>query len=82
MLTADKNDTVEILQTCYFGYFRCACLRTPKVILSTCRKTFEFVCKQKINFIPILFWRYCKDMQTSYFAHFEHAWLGTPKTIV
>ena len=30
-------DTTKILQTCYFGYVEHVQLRTPKVILSTCR---------------------------------------------
>ena len=46
------------------------------------QKTFEFIGRQKINFTPMLFWRYCKDMQTSYFGYFGHAWLHTPKMIV
>ena len=45
-------------------------------------KTFVFICRQKINFIPMLFWRYCKDMQTSYFWCFGHAWLHMLKMIV
>ena len=46
------------------------------------KKAFMFICRQKINFTQILFWRYCKDMQTSCFEDFGYAWLHTPKVIV
>ena len=46
------------------------------------QKTFMFICRQKINFTPMLFWRYCKNMQTSYFGYFGHAWLNTSRMIV
>ena len=35
------------------------------------QKTFAFICRQKINPRPMLFWRYCKDVQTSYFGYFS-----------
>ena len=41
-----------------------------------------FICRQKINFIPHIFWGYYKDLGTSYFGYFEHAWLRTPRMIV
>ena len=41
-----------------------------------------FICRQKINFTPMHFWRYCKDMQTPYFGYFEDAWLATPRMII
>ena len=37
---------------------------------------------QKINFIPKVFLKYCKDIQTSYFGYFGHPWLRTSKMIV
>ena len=45
------------------------------------QNAFVFICWQKINFIPMLLWRYCKDMQT-YFGYFGHAWLQSTKMIV
>ena len=48
-------DISNILQTCYFGYFRHAWLLTPKVILSTCRKVSCLPAGKKINFIPHVF---------------------------
>ena len=37
---------------------------------------------QKINFIPQVFLKYCKDIQTSYFGYFGDPWLRTSKMIV
>ena len=70
------------MQTCYSGYFEHAWLRTPKVILSTCRSLLRLSRSKKSNSSPTFFWRYCKDMQTSYFGYFGHACLHTPKMIV
>ena len=61
-------DIANILQTCYFGYFRHAWLLTPKVILSTYRKVSCLAARKKPTSSPTFFWRYCKDMQTSYFT--------------
>ena len=72
----------EILQTCYFGYFRHAWISTPKVILSTRRKLACLSAGKKSISLFKFFWRYCKDMQTSYFGYFGHAWLQAPKMIV
>ena len=33
-----SGDIAKILETCYFGYFEHAWLRTAKVLLSTCTK--------------------------------------------
>ena len=44
-------------------------------------KCFCVICRQKINFIPMLLWRYCKDMQT-YFGYFGYTWLQSTKMIV
>ena len=35
-------------------------------------KTFMFICRQKVNFIPTFCWRYYKDIQTSYLGYFGH----------
>ena len=61
----------------------CACLATQNQSDTiNLQKTFVFICRQKINFTTMLFWRYCKDIQTSYYGYFEHTWLHTPKMIV
>ena len=46
---------LKIFQTCYFGYFRHAWLRTHKVILWTCRKLSCLSAGKKINFITHVF---------------------------
>ena len=46
------------------------------------QKTFAFICRKKINFTAMLFWRYCKDNADFLLWYFEHTWLHTPKMIV
>ena len=56
--------------------------KTPKMILSSCKKPLCLFAGKISTSSPMLYLRYCKDMQTSYFGYFEHAWLHTPKMIV
>ena len=66
-------DIVKILQTCYFGYFGYAWLRTPKKIKSTWKKRLCLSAGKKSTSSLMFRWRYYKDMQTSYFGYFGHA---------
>ena len=88
-LSADKNqlhpsgfpwDIAKILKTCFFGHFGHVWLRTPKVILWTCRKCLCLSAGKKSISHPILHWRYCKGMQT-YFGYFGYVWLYITKRI-
>ena len=76
---------LEILQRycklVVFGTFGHVWLRTPKVILSSCKTLLSFSAGKKSTSFLMLLWRYCKDMQT-YFRYFGHAWLHSPKMIV
>ena len=58
-------DIARILQICYFGYFGYAWLRTPKVILSGCRKRLCLSAGKKPNSFPMFFWRYTKYIKIS-----------------
>ena len=73
---------LEILQRycklVVFGTFGHVWLRTPKVILSSCKRLLCFSADKKSTSLPMLLWRYCKDMQT-YFRYFGHPWLHSPK---
>ena len=57
----------EILQTYHFRNFGYDWLRTPKVILSTCKKL-SCLSTGKRSTLSMFFWRYSKDIQTSYFG--------------
>ena len=60
-------DIAKILQTCYFGYFGYAWLRTPKKIKSTWKKRLCLSADKKSTSSLMFCWRYYKDMQTSLF---------------
>ena len=55
----------KILQIYYLGYFGHASLRTPKVILSACRKRLYLSAGKKTTSSPMFFWRYTKYIQFS-----------------
>ena len=74
-------DIAKILYTNCIWYFGPVWVRTPKVILSSCRKPLYLSADKNSTSCPMLLWRYCKDMQT-YFGYFGHAWLHSPKMIV
>ena len=74
-------DIVKILQTRYFGFFGHAWLRTPKLILSTCRKLLCLSAGKKKS-SPTFFCKHYKDIQISYFGWFGHAWLCKPTIVL
>ena len=72
--------TIAKMLYCCFWYFGHAWLKTPKVILSTCRKLM-FISGKKSTSPPMLFWRSWKDVQI-YFGYFGYVCLQTPKMII
>ena len=62
-----------VLWACLANYFQ-----SDTTIL---QKTFMFISRQKLNFIPHALMEDCKYIQT-YFGYFGHAWLHSPKMIV
>ena len=71
----------DIVNFLFWVIWTCLAKQTQKDTINL-KKTFVFIFRQKINFTPMLVWRYGTDMQTCYFHYFRHAWLQTPKMIV
>ena len=71
----------DIVNLLFWVLWACLATQTQSDTINL-QKTFVFICRQKINITPMLFWRYCEDIQTSYFGHFGHAWLHKLKMIV
>ena len=59
-------------------FWSCLALHIEKDAINL-YNSFAFICRQKTNFFPMLFWKYCKDMATFYFGYFGYAWLHTSK---
>ena len=57
-----------------FWYFGTVWVGTPNVILSSCRKRLCLSAGKNSTSLPMLLWRYYKDMQT-HFGYFGHSWL-------
>ena len=55
-------DIAKLFQTYYFGYFGHVWLRTPRVILSTCRKLLSLSACKNLTSSFTFSMRYCKDI--------------------
>ena len=62
-----------VLSACLATY-----IQSDTIVL---QETFVLICRQKMNFIPMLLCRYSKVIQT-YFGYFGHACFHSPKMIV